>query len=128
MLFGPAFNYDLLVGVELDGVAALAVKIAEEAVLPSAEREVSHGRGDADVDADISRGSFVAESACSRSARGEERCLIAVSATLEERKSIIHIIGVNEAQDGAEDFCVGEIAGCGDVVEDRWIHEVAGFV
>ena len=71
MLFGPAFDYDFLVGVELDGVAALAVEIAEEAVLPSAEGEVGHGRGDSDVDADISRRSFVAEAARGRSARRE---------------------------------------------------------
>src|SRR5580700_4052564 len=63
VLFGPAFDYDFLVGVELDGVPALAMEIAEEAVLPSAEGEVGHGRGNSDVDTDVAGGSFVAEAA-----------------------------------------------------------------
>src|SRR5712671_1678912 len=73
VLFGPAFDYDFLVGVELDGIAALAVEVAEKAVLPSAEWEIGHGRGDSDVDTDISRRGFVAEAARSRSAGGEQR-------------------------------------------------------
>src|ERR1039458_9526859 len=128
VLFGPAFDDNFLVGVELDGVAALAVEIAEKTILPSAEREVSHGRGDADVDADISRGRFVAEAARGRSARRKERRLIAVGAALQEGASVVHVIGVDEAQHRAEDFGVSEIAGRGNVVEDRGLHEVARFV
>src|SRR5580693_4456412 len=128
VLFGPALDYNFLVGVELDGIAALAVKIAEKAVLPSAEGEVGHGRGDSDVDADVPRGRFVAEAAGSRSARGEQRCLIAVSAALEKRESIVHVVGVDEAQHGTENLCVGQIAGGWDVVEDGGPHEVPGFV
>src|SRR5437879_12079270 len=71
VFFGPALDYYLFVGVELDGVAALAVEIAEEAIFPSAEGEVGHGRGYADVDADVAGGSFVAEAACGRTAGGE---------------------------------------------------------
>src|ERR1022692_3119550 len=97
VLFSPALYYDFLVGVELDGVAALAVEIAEEAVLPSAEGEVGHRRGDADVDADISRGRFVAEAARGGSARREQRRLIAVSAAFEESERFVHVIGVDEA-------------------------------
>src|ERR1022692_1401744 len=128
VLFSPALYYDFLVGVELDGVAALAVEIAEEAVLPSAEREVGHGRGDSDVDADISCRSFVAEAARGGSARREQRCLIAVRAAFEEREGFIHGIGVNEAYDGTEDFCISKIAGRGNVVEDRGLHKVAVLV
>ena len=63
VLFGPTLDDNLLIGIELDSIAALAVKIAEEAVLPPAEGEIGHGRGDSDVDADISGGRFVAEAA-----------------------------------------------------------------
>src|ERR1017187_9760537 len=128
VLFGPAFDDDFLVGVELDGVAALAVEIAEETILPSAEREVSHRRGDSDVDADVARGRFVAEAARGGPARRKERRLIAVGAALEEGESVVHVVGVDEAEDWAEDFGVGEIAGRGNVVEDRGLHEVARFV
>src|SRR5260370_23664439 len=128
VLFGPAFDYYFLVGVELDGIAALAVEIAEEAVLPSAEGEVGHGCGDPDVDADVSRGRFVAEAARGRSARGEERCVISIGAAFEEGERIVHVVGVNQAQDGAEDLCVGEVAAGGNIVEDRGIDEVASLV
>src|ERR1700688_2967226 len=128
MFFGPAFDYDFFVGIELDGVAALAVEVAEEAVLPSAEGEVGHGRGDSDVDADVAAGGFVAEAARGRSAGREERRLIAVGAALKEGERVVHVIGVDKAEDWAEDFSVVEIAGSGDVVEDGGIYEVAGFV
>ncbi len=128
VLFGPAFDYYFLVGIELDGVAALAVEIAEETVLPSAEGEIGHGRGDSDVDADVARGRFVAEAARGGSARREQRCLIAVGAALEEGEGFVHVVGVDEAEHRAEDFRVGEIAGCGHVVENRGIHEVSRFV
>jgi len=35
MLFCPAFHYHFFIGIELNRVAALAVKIAEETVLPA---------------------------------------------------------------------------------------------
>src|SRR5436309_11641675 len=63
VVFRPAFHDDFLVGVKLDGVAALPMHVAEKAVFPAAEREIRHRRGDPDVDADISCGCFVAESA-----------------------------------------------------------------
>src|SRR5260370_33906886 len=63
VLFGPAFDDNFLVGIELDGVAALPVVIAAEAVLPSNEREVSHRRGDSNVHAAISRRRFLPEPA-----------------------------------------------------------------
>src|ERR1700692_706930 len=109
MFFGPAFDYDFFVGVELDGVAALAVEVAEETVLPSAEGEVGHGRGDSDVDADVAGGRFVAEAARGRSARGEERRLIAVGAAFQKGEGFIHAVGVNKAEHGTENLCVSEI-------------------
>src|SRR5450432_550364 len=128
VLFGPTFDDYFLVGVKLDRVTALAVEIAEETVLPSAEGEVGHGRGDSDVDADVAGGRFVAEAACGRSARRKQRRLVAVGAAFEERKSFVHAVGVNKAEDGAEDFGVGEIAGGRNVIEDCRVHKVSGFV
>ena len=57
----PAFHDDFFVGEELDGIAALRVHDAEEAAFPAGEREVGHGCGDADVDADVAGGDGVAE-------------------------------------------------------------------
>src|ERR1700678_3914822 len=128
MLFGPAFDYYFLVGVELDGVAALAMKIAEETVLPAAEREIGHGRSDPDVDADISRRRFVTEPARGRPARCEQRRLVAVGAAFEKGERFVHVIGVYKTENRAEDFRVGEVTGCGNVVEDRRIYKVSRFV
>ncbi len=77
-LAGPAFDDDFFVGEELDGVAALRVHDAEEAAFPSGEREVGHGRGDADVDADVAGGDGVAELARGRSGGGEDGTGVAV--------------------------------------------------
>ena len=63
VLLSPAFDDDFFVGVELDGVASLRVHVAEEAAFPSGEGEISHGRGYADIDADVACGGLVTESA-----------------------------------------------------------------
>src|SRR6202049_501843 len=128
VLFGPAFHDNFLVGIELDGVAALPVEIAEEAVLPSTEREVSHRRGDSNVDADISRWCFIAEATRGRTARREQRGLIAVGTALQESERFVHVAGVDEAEHRTEDFGVGQLAGLRYVVKDSWVDEVSGFV
>src|SRR5258708_36809124 len=84
MIFGPALDDDFFVGVKLDGVAALAVHVAKEAIFPAAEREIGHGRGDANVDADVSRRGFVAEPARRRAAGSEKRRLIAKRILLQK--------------------------------------------
>src|SRR6478736_7149934 len=128
MLFGPAFDYDFLFGVELDRVAALAVHDAEKAVFPAAEREVRHWGGYSNIDADVSRWRFVAEAARGRSARCEQRCLIAVGIAFEERQSFVHVVGVYQAQDGSEDFRVREVAGRGHGIENGRLYEIALLV
>src|SRR5580700_11595142 len=93
----PALNYNLGFGIELDSVAALAMKDAEETLFPAAEGEIGHGSGDADVDADVSGGGFVAEAAGGGTVGGEEGGLIAVGAAAEEVQGFVHRIGVDEA-------------------------------
>src|SRR5580693_5295637 len=128
MLLGPALYDYFLIGVELNGVTTLTVKIAEETVLPSAEREIGHGRGDSDVDADISGGRFVTEAARSRATRCEQRRLVAVGAAFEEGEGFVHTVGVDQTENRAEDFRVGEVAGRRNVVENRGVHEVSHLV
>src|SRR5579883_1361617 len=98
VLLGPAFDHDLLLGKELDRIAPLCVHDAEEAILPAAEREVGHGSSHADVNANISRRSFVAKTARRCSTRREERSLVAVRAALQKRQRLIQIIGMHKAQ------------------------------
>src|ERR1700736_5175212 len=47
----PAGHDDLLLGVELDGIAAVSVQIAEERLLPAGKREERHWGGDTYIDA-----------------------------------------------------------------------------
>src|SRR5690606_8881911 len=49
----PPFDDDLLLRVELECVAALAVQVSEEASPGSAEREEGHRGGDAHVDSNV---------------------------------------------------------------------------
>jgi hypothetical protein len=48
------------------------MEVAEEAIFPTAEGEKRHGGGDANVDADVTGGGFVAELAGSGTAAGKQ--------------------------------------------------------
>src|SRR5438132_14007136 len=68
ILFCPALDDNFFLGVKLNLVSSLPVHNPKEAVFPSAEREIGHGRGDSDIDADVSGGRFIAEAARGRAA------------------------------------------------------------
>src|SRR5579864_180957 len=84
VLPGPALDHNLFVGVELDGVVALGVHRAKEALFPAAEGKIGHGRGHADVDADVSGRRLIAELARRSAAGGKERGLVAVRAARQK--------------------------------------------
>jgi hypothetical protein len=48
---------------ELDGVMAMCVKVAKEAIAPSAEREGRHGLSDPDIDPNVADLGLVSEPA-----------------------------------------------------------------
>ena len=68
---------------------------AEETLLPATEREIRHRRGDADIDAYIPCGRFVAKSPRGRAAGGEKRGLIAIRAAAEKFHGFVGGIRVN---------------------------------
>src|SRR5207302_571280 len=107
----PALDHNLGFSEKFHGIASLAMKNAEKAFLPSAEREVGHGRGDTDVDADIAGGRLIAEPAGGGAAGGKERSLIAVWAMAQKFHGLVNRIGVDEAEYRAKNFCVGKLAG-----------------
>src|SRR5262249_61123496 len=75
------------------------------------------------------RGRRFRTEAGSRCAAGsEKRRLVPISAALKETQTFIEIVGVHEAEYRAENFCVGDLAAGRDVIEDRWLDEVAAFV
>src|SRR3954453_22057785 len=79
----------LLARVEVDGVGAVGVQVAQEAVLPAAEREEGHRRRDADVDADHPGLDFVAEAADGRAVLGEYRGAIAEARCVDDRDRVV---------------------------------------
>src|SRR5579872_5386412 len=97
VLFSPAFDDDLFVRVELDGVATLRVHVTEETAFPSGEGEIGHGRGDADIDANVACGGLVTKPASCRTARSEKGSLVAVGAAFEEGDGLVHASGVDQA-------------------------------
>src|SRR5690348_11728997 len=54
-LLRPPLNHHLFLRVKFNCITPLRVHIAEEAFLPAGEREEGHGRGHANVDANIAR-------------------------------------------------------------------------
>src|SRR5208283_6086558 len=85
----PALNHDFGVGVKLHRVFALGVQYTEEAFFPSIEGEIGHGRGDADVDSDVSGRRFVAELARRCATGCEKRSLVAIGALADELDGFI---------------------------------------
>src|SRR5580704_6938026 len=128
VLLRPAFDDNFLVGIKLNRVPALSVKIAEEAVFPSAEREIGHGRGDSDVDANIACGRFIAKTSRCCSARGEERSLIAIGAAFEKGQRLVHIVRMDQAEHRSKYFGISDLAGRRHIIKNRRVHEIARFV
>ena len=58
---GPAFNHNFFLREKLYRIHALPVHIAKERILPAAEWEERHRRGDTDIDSDIARLGFVSK-------------------------------------------------------------------
>src|SRR5947199_1465067 len=110
VLLDPAFDDDLLVGIELDGIVALRVQRAEKAFLPAAERKIRHWGGDTDVDADVSRRCLVAEFARGSAAGGKQRGLVAIGAAGEDSDGFIHVLGRDQAQHRPENLGARQLA------------------
>src|SRR6516225_2989735 len=100
----PTFHNNFFVGEELDGVAALRVHHAEEAALPSREGKVGHRCRDADIDSDVARGDSVAKFARGGAGSGENRTGVSVRRALNHADSFFDRTGVDDREDGPEDF------------------------
>ncbi len=80
----PALDHNFLFRIELNCVASLPVLNAEKTVFPAAEREIRHGRGDPDIDADVACRRLVAKPPCGSTARSKQGCLISIGAALQK--------------------------------------------
>src|SRR3954466_16138377 len=68
----PARGHDLAARVEVERLRAVHVRVAEERVFPSAERERADGHGDGDVDPDHADLDVELELACGLAVAGED--------------------------------------------------------
>ena len=119
---------DFLVGVKLDRIAPLGVERTEEAVLPSAEREVGHRSGDPDIDPDIAGRHFVPELAGRRAAGGENGCLIPVRAVRNQGNGVVNVGRVYDTQYRTEDLGIDQLTTRRESIQQRRPHEVAALV
>src|SRR5581483_7565822 len=119
VLFRPALDHNLLLGIKLHGVTTLSMHDIEETVFPTTEWKIRYGCGDINIYVNVSRRGFIAEAARGRTTRREQRRLVAECAALEERDRLIHIVGVNKAEHWTEDFGICELAGRWQIVEYR---------
>src|SRR4029079_5320534 len=104
----PARDRDLLVGVELEGVAAVDLEVAEEAVARAAEGEVGHRRGDADVDPDHRGGRMARELARGLAARGEDRRRVGVRMRMKQGDRIVERLDRVDRRHRSEDLLVAD--------------------
>ena len=114
----PPLYDDLLLGEELDGVHALAVKVAEERVLHPAEGEERHRGGGADVHADVAAGDLVPELLGVPAARGEDGGGVAIGAPVHHPYSLFEVPGGEDAHPGAEYLLLSDGHLWGDALED----------
>src|ERR1700686_5339837 len=99
----------------------------EETIFPSAEWEVRHGRGHANVDADISRRGFVAKFSCGRATGGKQRSLVPIRTVVQKLHSLVYGIRVNQAQHRAKNFCVRQFAGWWHAIKYGGLDKIAAF-
>src|SRR5262245_15999609 len=121
----PPLHDHFLPGEELDGVAALPVEVAEEALARAAEREVCHRGGYPDVNADITDLGFVAELSRTGTAGREQARLVAIGSGIYERDRTVDVRDVMHGEHGAEDLGAGDLALERQSLENRGRDEVA---
>src|SRR5262249_52484620 len=110
MLLAPTLDNDLLLGIELDCIATLSVHDTEEALFPSAKREIRHRCGYSNINADVPCWRLIAEAARRRSAGCEERRLVAKPAPRQELHRLVEVLRMDKAQHWTEDFRVAQFA------------------
>src|SRR5437868_6683296 len=109
-------------------MTALGVEVAEEAVLPAAEREERHRGGDADVDADIAGAGLVPELPRGGATAGEEAGHVAVGPVVDESDRLFNGLRVHQAENGSKDLRARGLATRVHLIQERRVHEVAVLI
>src|SRR5262245_61233298 len=106
----PSLDDDFLLGIEVNRIPALRVKIAEETILPTGERKIRHRSSDANVDPDVACTDFVPELAGSGTARREKASHVSVTAAIHELDRFIDRSHPHHAEHGTEHLGLCQLA------------------
>src|SRR2546425_7861121 len=121
----PRGDDQLAAREESNRIAALGVKVAEERVLHSAEREVGHRGRNADVDPDVPGAHAGPEVPGVLAARRVDRRRIPIRTAVDHLDRLLEALRLKQARDRPEDFLPGDAHFGPDGVEDRRADEVA---
>ena len=91
-------------------MGSLPVKVAKEAIFPTAEGEEGHGRGggaSADIDANVARSSFVAKLAGGGPAAGKQAGHVAPGTLVHQLNGVVDGVDLHQPQDGTKKFPYG---------------------
>ena len=121
----PAAGDRLRPRVEVDAFRAVDVPVAEERVLPAAERVVRHRHGDRDVDPDHADVHVELELPRDAAVACEERDAVPVRVLVHEPRAPRHSSDAHDGEDGAEDLVAVRVHLRRHVVEERDAEEEA---
>ncbi len=112
----PARGDDLAAGEEVHALHAVGVAVAEEAVLPAAERVVRHRHGNRHVDAHHPDLDLVLEAPGGTTVVGEDRGAVAVGVGVDEVERLVVGLRADDREHRTEDLLV--------VALHSWLHVV----
>ncbi len=127
-LFRPTFHNYFRLSEKFYRMLVLAMEDAKKTLLPTTEREESHWRRHADINADVASLNLVAEFASGRATAGEETSHIAVIATIHQFDGIVDGLNMHETKHWAENFHLSNFTGGIDFCQYCRPDEVAIFI
>lgn len=124
----PQGGHGLPLRVELHTGLAVEVLVATERSTGPGEGEHGEWYGDGNIDTDLSHVHFLGEFSCRGSGVGEDGGAVAVSVTVDQLRSFVHRVGVQNNENGSEDLFTVALHSFGDVRKDCWADEITVFV
>src|SRR5262245_11703920 len=103
------------------------MKVSEETVFPSREREVGHGCGNSEVDADVAGSNLMPKLARRVAAAGKQAGHVAVGGPVHNLYGFFERSRTNDAEHRPEHFCACKRAGGIHVGQYSRFEEVSAF-
>ena len=127
-LVKPAGGYCLCFGVETEAVFAKAMKIAEEGLLVTREREDADGNGNSDINADHTAVGSLCKFSCVISALGKDNGAVCKRIVIHYLYAFLKVLNSLNAENGSEDFSCADCHILGYMVKDCGADIEAVFI